>query len=300
MKALRYAATGAVLSLGAPLGLLLLRRLAGMRDRGRANRLTYLYIGVSTTAAFAAFGCALGRRADQLRRGHQELDRLRDELALVIAHDLRSPVTALRLQAQHLLGQAATDEVKVPRGAIERIAHATDGLARMIDDLLDASRVEARRLNLDLSCCQLSALVAEIVERQRPALAVHPIDLRIGSCPPVLVDRNRFAQILTNLLDNAGKYSDAGTPIGVSVEAADGGIAVRVEDRGWGIAADELPQLFDRFYQAKRARAQKSGLGLGLYIVKGLVEAHAGRISVASERGRGSTFSVWFPAAADR
>jgi signal transduction histidine kinase len=128
-------------------------------------------------------------------------------------------------------------------------------------------------------------------------LATHPVALNQRPAAPASIDPHRFAQILTNLVENAAKYSDVGTPIRVSVEPLNGGIEVRVEDGGWGIAPDELPQLFDRFYQAKRARAKKSGLGLGLYIVKGLVEAHGGRISVASTPARGSTFAVWFPPA---
>jgi len=222
---------------------------------------------------------------------------LRDEFASVIAHDLRSPVSALRLQSQLLLEQAAADELRVPRRAIERIHHATDDLVQMIEDLLDASRLEAQRLVLHPEPCALDELVQEIIERERPALGTHAVELQLQPAPRALVDRHRFAQILTNLVENAAKYSDEGRPIRVVVAPGGAGVAVRVEDEGWGIAADELPRLFDRFYQAKRARAKKSGLGLGLYIVKGLVESHGGRISVASTPGRGSRFAVWLPAA---
>jgi signal transduction histidine kinase len=113
----------------------------------------------------------------------------------------------------------------------------------------------------------------------------------------VLADPARFDQIFTNLLENAAKYSAPASAIRVVIEGADHGVTVTVEDRGPGIAAVELPRLFDRFYQAPRARAQKSGLGLGLYIVKGLVDAQGGRIWVESEPGEGSRFHVWLPAA---
>jgi signal transduction histidine kinase len=303
VRARRYAIVGGLLGLGAPLGLLALRHLASTRGRGwllselASNRLTYVYLTGATSTVFAAFGHSLGRRADLFFESHRQLDRLRDEFVSVIAHDLRSPVNALRLQSQVLLRATTDQDVHVPRQAIERIDRATGSLSQMIDDLLDASRVEARRLLLHPEPRALDELAAEIVERQRPALGAHPIELHARPSASALVDPHRFAQILTNLLDNAAKYSDEGRPIRVRVEPGEGGVFLRVEDEGWGISVDELPQLFNRFYQASRARAKKSGLGLGLYVVKGLVEAHGGRISVASAVGRGSTFTVWFPPA---
>jgi signal transduction histidine kinase len=303
-RAWRYATLGVVLGWGAPLGLMALRRLfakgrrQGLRRELASDRLTYSYLAGATCIVFGAFGWALGRRADRLIESHREIDRLRDEFAAVIAHDLRSPVNALRLQSQLLLQQAAgADEVRTSKRAIERIQHATGALAQMIDDLLDASRVQSRRLALHPEACALDELVNEIIERQRAALGRHPVEIRSRPSPRALVDPHRFSQILINLLDNAVKYSDEERPIVVFVDPGEDGVTVRVEDRGWGIAAQELPRLFDRFYQAKRAREKKSGLGLGLYIVKGLVEAHGGRISVASPPGQGSSFSVWFPAA---
>jgi signal transduction histidine kinase len=289
--------------LGAPLGLLVLRRLSGgsregLRHELESSRLTYAYLTGATCAVFGAFGWILGRRADDIVAGHREIDRLREEFASVIAHDLRSPVNALRLQSQLLLAKATADEVPMSRRAIERIHHATGDLAQMIDDLLDASRLESQRLVLHPEPRALDELAGEVIERQRPALGSHPVELHARTPARALVDPHRFAQILTNLLDNAAKYSDENRPILVSIEPTVFGVSVRVQDQGWGIAADDLPRLFDRFYQAKRARAKKSGLGLGLYIVKGLVEAQGGRISVASIPGRGSTFTVWFPAPA--
>lgn len=110
-----------------------------------------------------------------------------------------------------------------------------------------------------------------------------------------MVDPARFDQILTNVVENAGKYSANGTPIDVHLKAVGDGVEIAVTDRGPGISPDELPKLFDRFYQAHRAREQKSGLGLGLYITKGFVEAHGGHVTAASTLGRGSTFRIWLP-----
>jgi signal transduction histidine kinase len=112
----------------------------------------------------------------------------------------------------------------------------------------------------------------------------------------VLADPRRVDQIVTNLVENASKYASEGTPIRITVAAADGGVALSVHDEGPGIASEELPRLFDRYFQTRRARAKRRGLGLGLFIAKGLVEAHGGTITVESVPGEGSTFRIWLPA----
>ena len=114
----------------------------------------------------------------------------------------------------------------------------------------------------------------------------------------MLADPLRLDQIFMNLIDNAAKYSKPGAPIRIVVEPVEEGARVTVIDHGVGIAEDAIPKLFDRFFQVQRAREQKrTGVGLGLYITKGLVDAHGGRITVESEPGRGSRFCVWLPAA---
>jgi signal transduction histidine kinase len=168
----------------------------------------------------------------------------------------------------------------------------------MINDLLDATRIEAARLSLNPQVVSVPDAVKVLVDRIRPTLGLHDLTIHVEGEPAVVnADPMRLDQILTNLLDNAAKYSADGTPISIRIRPEDSGVTVTVEDRGPGIPANELPKLFDRFYQAKRAREKKSGLGLGLYITKGLVEAHGGRTHVTSQPGRGSTFRVWLPSA---
>jgi signal transduction histidine kinase len=134
------------------------------------------------------------------------------------------------------------------------------------------------------------------MDRIRPTLGTHAVELRFeGGRLDVNADPVRFDQILTNLLENAAKYSGEGLPIVVHARPEGRGVLIAVEDKGTGISPAELGRLFERFYQARRAREKKSGLGLGLYITKGLVEAHGGRMDVRSQVGRGSTFSVWLP-----
>lgn len=235
------------------------------------------------------------RDLTERKQAERELSRLREEFAAAIVHDLRNPVQAILLQARLLL-QSAGDSISVPRSAIQRIEQSGQRLAQMAGDLLDATRIELQRLQIDLRPVDILMAVSALIERIRPTLGPHPIELGAsGDLPPAPVDPVRFDQILTNLLDNASKYSASEAPIRVHLGQREGGVFVSVQDHGCGIAESELPRLFDRFYQSGQPRQRRSGLGLGLYIAKGLVEAHGGRIWVESQLGQGSTFVVWLP-----
>lgn len=227
---------------------------------------------------------------------HKELDRLREEFAAMIAHDLRNPIQSLLVQLA-LLRATAKAGKPVQEQVLERIERICQRLSRTTSDLLDASRIELSRLPLDLAVTDVVEVVQAVVERVQPTAGDHPMVVRSEpSVPPVAIDAARFEQVLMNLLENAAKYSGAGTTVEVSVKPADGGVDIAVKDQGIGISSEDLPRLFDRFYQAARARQNRTGLGLGLYIAKSLVEAHGGHIGVESVEGRGSTFHVWLPA----
>lgn len=225
----------------------------------------------------------------------KELERLRDEFASIVAHDLRNPISSILMNAEWLRRQPA-DAIEPRAAGIERICRAAERLGGMVKDLLDASRIEVDRLRLDRKPLAPRATVEAIVEEVRPTLGEHPVKVAAeGEPAPILADPLRFGQILTNLLENAAKYSPRDAPIDVKVVSAEGGVEVSVKDEGMGIAPEEIPRLFDRFYQAKRAREMKAGFGLGLYITRGLVTAHGGRIWVDSQHEHGSTFHVWLP-----
>jgi len=225
----------------------------------------------------------------------KELERLREEWTSVVAHDLSQPVNAIGLSAQLIARAKDLESVREP---VENIRSAVAGLARMIEDLLDASRLEAHRMSVESRALALRPLVEEIVARM-PDLAPR-IERNVPEGVRVLADPGRLEQVLTNLLSNAAKYGAVGTPIRIVVHAAASEAEIAVTNEGAGIPADELPTLFQRFTRTRGARrGSVRGLGLGLYICKGLVEAQGGRIRAESTPGRTTTFRVTLPHAAE-
>jgi len=246
----------------------------------------------AVTHACAAALLQLQRAEEAQRR----LANLHDELAAVIAHDMRTPIAAILLQVEALLERAKLeDHVTVPTIALARMHHAGQRISRLAGDLLDVSRIELGRVALERRELTLGEAIADLVAQLEPAFPTRAITVvEQGKVPTVLADPMRFDQIVTNLLENAAKYSTPGRPILVRIVGEGPGATVSVEDEGPGIPEAEIPKLFDRFFQTREARAGKSGLGLGLYIAKGLVEAHGGRIWVDSVE-RGNQFHVWLP-----
>jgi PAS domain S-box-containing protein len=217
------------------------------------------------------------------------VERLQQEFLAMANHEMRTPLAAIRLRAQLLRRRGVYDE-----HALDAMLKQTEQLGRLVDDLLATSEIEAGRLDLHLSDADLRVEAQAAVESLQ--LAGRRVKLDVPSEPvPVQADRQRLAQIFTNLLTNAAKYSPDGSEIGVAIARADGEARISVEDRGAGIPADALPRLFDRFYRASDTAGTVQGLGLGLYITRRIVEAHGGRIAVASEPGQGSTFTVTLP-----
>jgi signal transduction histidine kinase len=227
-----------------------------------------------------------------------DLARLREEFAAVVAHDLRTPVQAVLMQVEKLLGVASGEATSVPVSTLQSMRHSGRRLSRLISDLLDASLIEARRLRVSARPVDVPEVVSRLVEQVSILLHGHAVHVEVrGEPPKVHADPVRIEQILSNLLENAAKYSDEGKPIRVVVEPANGGTAISVQDVGQGIDPADMPRLFDRYYQAQRSREKQSGSGLGLYVVKGLVAAHEGKLAVESTPGVGSVFRIWLPGA---
>ena len=228
----------------------------------------------------------------------KQFQHLRQDFMALVAHDLRTPLQSVLMQLEAIMQRAAGEAASVPISTLQLMKRNSQRLDHLVRDLLDASQVDAHSIQLDLVTVRLPELASSIVSQIEGALGAHAVGVVVtGEPPPVLANPLRLEQVVTNLLENAAKYSDEGTQIRILIEPSGRGATLSVEDHGPGIAPEELPRLFDRYFQTQRARAKRRGLGLGLFITKGLVEAHGGTITVESVPGTGSTFRIWLPAA---
>jgi signal transduction histidine kinase/CheY-like chemotaxis protein len=246
------------------------------------------------------------------RRAHQELeerrraesalleaDRRKNEFLATLGHELRNPLHPIRNAVELLRRRPATDpDARRCQDVIDRqVAH----LARLIDDLLDVSRISQGKLELRPARVTLQDAIAAALESVGPFLDLARQRLTVEHPgEPVVVDGDpvRLSQVIANLLDNASKYSPHGSDIKVALSRDAEHAALAIFDQGTGIPAEHLPRVFDLFYQAGRVPASSGGLGIGLTLVKRLVEMHGGTIDVSSEGAdRGSTFVVRLPLA---
>jgi PAS domain S-box-containing protein len=219
----------------------------------------------------------------------------RDQVLAFVAHDLRNPLIAIEMSASTIT--AAADETVRAR-CIDVIQRATGDMRRLIGDLLDAARIESGAFAVTPARIDTPAALLAIAEPFR--LRMQSRDITFvreipADLPPVHADRDRLNQLLSNLLDNALKFTPAGGRVRLSASATGTGIEIAVADSGPGIPADDLPHLFDRFWQADPT--SRAGAGLGLAICKGIVEAHGGKITAESTPGVGATFRLTLPRA---
>jgi PAS domain S-box-containing protein len=233
----------------------------------------------------------------------QEADRRKDEFLAMLAHELRNPLAPIR-NALHVMKQPGASALLL-RQVREMAERQAQHMGRLLDDLLDVSRISRGRIELRKELVDVAAVVHRTIEAVRPLLEERRHEVEVALPPGPLrveADPTRLEQILMNLLNNAAKYTDPGGHIRVSAERDGGEVVLRVRDTGIGIAADMLPKVFDLFVQAERRldRAQ-GGVGIGLTLVKRLTELHGGRVEAHSEGpGRGSEFVVRLPAAAEQ
>ncbi len=235
--------------------------------------------------------------AERARAAAEEANRTKDAFLAVLSHELRTPLTAIlgwvRLLLDQRMPAARTSE------ALAAIDRNTRVQARLIDDLLDVSRIAAGKVDLEWRPVDLSAVVAEAVTsaRQRLHAAALLSEAVIDPESTVLGDRERLHQVVTNLLDNAVKFTPAGGRVDVRLVWAGEDVELVVSDTGEGISADELPRIFEQFHQVDRSnRRRHGGLGLGLAIVRHLVETHGGTVRAESAgRGLGARFTVRLP-----
>ncbi len=237
----------------------------------------------------------LERRVHELAEG----DRRKDEFLAMLAHELRNPLAPIRNALQILKTPSAGESLM--RMAQEVMDRQTQQLARLVDDLLDVSRITRGKINLHRETIELSAVVKRSVETARPLIEEqrHEFTVYLPSEPIFIQgDLVRLAQALANVLNNAGKYTEKGGRVQLLAECTDNTAVIRVRDTGIGISAEVLPHIFDLFTQAERSldRSQ-GGLGIGLTLVRTLVEMHGGSVqAISAGPGRGSEFIIRLPA----
>ena len=227
----------------------------------------------------------------------RRLEVLRRDFVANASHELKTPVAALRALAESLESAIGDDPPQARRFAA-RVGREAERLEALVRDLLDLSRVEGR--TLDVEPLDLVGLVKEVVEPYAERAEERHVRLRtaLQAGTTMRGDRAQLSLLLSNLLDNALRHTNSRGMVRVSVEAADGTVVLQVADTGEGIPTVELPRIFERFYRVDKARTRRTGgTGLGLAIVRHVAEAHGGIVTVDSEVGKGSTFTVTLPSA---
>jgi len=229
----------------------------------------------------------------------REAARAREEVLAVVSHDLRTPLSVVSTAATVLAEPSLPQERRTD--LIERIERAVERMTGLIRDLLDVARLEAGRLVIDAARVEVEPLLDEVchlfrlsADERSVALSCHVADDGVSA---VAGDRDRLLQVLQNLVDNALKFTPEGGSVKLWASSAGASVRFSVADSGPGIPADEVPHLFDRFWQSRGGGRPAGGTGLGLAIVRGIVEAHGGTVWVESEEGRGTTFHFTLPAA---
>jgi signal transduction histidine kinase len=233
----------------------------------------------------------------RLYRASVRATQLRDQVLGVVAHDLRNPLSNILMQVSALKRQGSEVERRSLK-PMEVIHRAATRMNRLIQDLLDVALMEAGQLTIERKRLSAGELIVEAVDMQKHLASSSSLELRIEVdpyVPEVLGDRGRILQVFDNLIGNAIKFTRAGGRITAGATPRDGEVVFWVADTGEGIASENLPLIFDRFWQA--TRSGRKGAGLGLTITKGIVEAHGGHIWVESTADSGSTFFFSIPIA---
>ena len=232
----------------------------------------------------------------ELLSAQVEATKVRDEFISIASHELKTPLTSLKLHTQMTKRQATKVEIFTTekfQKQLDYTINQIDRLNKLVDDMLDISRISTGKLNLQKSDLNLSQLLTELIDRFMPQFELAGNTVHVEIKPDVIGhwDAYKMEQVINNLFSNAIRYSPY-KPVHIKLESNNDQATLSIRDEGVGIAPENLERIFERF---ERAAMQNSGLGLGLYITRQIVELHHGKISVSSELGKGSTFLIELP-----
>ena len=250
----------------------------------------------------ARLSATFNRMADQLETAAQkqrEVDTLRRDLIAWTSHDLRTPLTSIRVVVEALADSVIDDPDTIQR-YLNSIRSDASSLSSLIDDLFELAQLDAGGLTFDKVPVSLSDLISDVLERMRALADRHRVRLSGQVSPqvdPVTIDPQKIERVLVNLIGNAIRHTPEGGQVTIEAQRLNGRVSVSVSDTGEGIGSDDLPHVFERFYRGEKSRSRSTGgAGLGLAIAKGIVEAHGGSIEARSQVGKGSTFAFTLPA----
>ena len=289
-------------------------------DPARRLAVAPLRMGVRTVGAFGITGDLLSREtleavgsliATAIERARavedlthtqasQESERLRAAVLDSVTHEFRTPLTGIKASVT-TLRSGATLTPEQHQDLLAVIDEESDRLNRLVGEAVEMAQLDAKEVKLEIAPHQIREAINEALEGSRQVLNGHPVEIRLPEhLPAALMDVSWIKKVLQHLLENAAKYSSAGSPIFVSSEARNHRLITSVADQGSGIDDLERSMIFDKFYRGQSQRYRVQGTGMGLAIVKAIVEAHGGRIEVTSQLGHGSVFSFGLPLARER
>lgn len=299
-------------------------QLNAISDRGepvleREKRVCYmpLRMGMRSVGAFGLSGCDLSRESleaigslvaisierantvDKLARSEaaRESDRLRSMLLDSVTHEFRTPLTAIKASAETLLSDMELDKPQ-QKDLLIVINQESDRLNRLIGEAAEVSQLDSQQLQPDIETHQIREAIDAAIETCRQTIANHPLEVTIPQdLPTVRIDVARITEVITQLLENAAKYSPSGTPIHITAESRNSELVTSVADHGPGIDEVEQQMIFEKFYRGRDQRMIIQGTGMGLAIARSIVELHGGKIAVTSQLGRGSVFYFSLPVA---
>jgi signal transduction histidine kinase len=241
------------------------------------------------------------RELNQANAQLRELSAMKEEFLALTTHDLRSPLTVISGVINFFTSGRLGDLTSEQRNMVSMMERNTQNLIELVNDLLDASKLESGTMRLDMATIDLGGLIDDLREQMQPLAAEKEIALEVDvaeELPAVRADRAKLRRVLVNLVSNALKFTPRGGHVRLSAAPLEAAVRVSVTDTGVGIPAEDLRDIFDKYAQARsRATRSEKGTGLGLYITRQLVELHGGRIEVSSEVNKGSMFSFTIPVA---